>query len=374
MPQASKLIRLWITMVSLLLLAACGTDAKRSADPTAFAQQQDVSGPSCPSCSWSLLGLPPSAAPSPRGYQTAVWTGASMLVFGGLDNSGPLGDEAHPTSPAASSWTPWQPPTSPRHAPSTPAVWTGTRMIVDGALGSSGALGDGAAAADDPVADIWTPCPPPTRPRHANSTARCGPAPTYDRPRRLRRLRLARGRRGVRPGGRQLDGRSPRLLRAATTARCGPARGAIALVFGGYGSSGLLVAGAAYNPVADTWTPSPRSTPPRPARARPRCGPARACSSSAASATPGISATAERTTRRPTPGPPCPLPMPRCRVTPIPRYGPEASCSSSAASGTPAPSAMARRTTRRPTPGPPWPASVLPRPATCTPRCGPAPA
>ena len=92
--------------------------------------------------------------PSPRFYETAVWTGSEMIVWGGLHietlNTGGRYD------PAIDAWTPtgttdgvpW-----PRY--NHTAVWTGTEMIVWG--GGEVNSGSSTGGRYDPVMDRWLP-------------------------------------------------------------------------------------------------------------------------------------------------------------------------------------------------------------------------
>ena len=89
-------------------------------------------------------------APSERGGHAAVWTGHSMVVWGG--NGDPLGGRY---DPATDTWT----ATSTIGAPPAPvghaAVWTGSEMVVWGGHNQSGYEDTGGRY--DPVADTWMP-------------------------------------------------------------------------------------------------------------------------------------------------------------------------------------------------------------------------
>ncbi len=93
--------------------------------------------------------LSPLNAPSARATHTAVWTGDTMIVWGGFGNTNTGGRYR----PATDSWT----PTS--SAPKTPAgraehtgVWTGSELIIWG-----GSPGGDTGARYDPLLDAWTP-------------------------------------------------------------------------------------------------------------------------------------------------------------------------------------------------------------------------
>jgi hypothetical protein len=102
-----------------------------------------------------------AGAPSPRYLQSAVWTGTRMIIWGGnsIDvvggaNSGGLYD------PAADAWTPTSTATAPQGREEHSAVWTGTRMIVWGGFAAPDSpetaypLDTGGLY--DPVANSWT--------------------------------------------------------------------------------------------------------------------------------------------------------------------------------------------------------------------------
>jgi len=103
---------------------------------------------------WSALSA--TGAPSARANHTAVWSGTEMIVWGGHDSAfAPLKDGAA-YNPATDTWRSLA--TAPtglaereRHA----AVWTGTTMIVWGGFGTgSNEYYDGAVY--DPAGDSWT--------------------------------------------------------------------------------------------------------------------------------------------------------------------------------------------------------------------------
>jgi N-acetylneuraminic acid mutarotase len=91
-------------------------------------------------------------APDPRGYHTAVWTGSEMIVWGGLDFSGPK-SSGGAYDPATDTWRTLSSTGVPAARFGHTAVWTGTEMIVWGGSDSQGALGTGGAY--DPTTDRW---------------------------------------------------------------------------------------------------------------------------------------------------------------------------------------------------------------------------
>ncbi|HYS05151.1 MAG TPA: MopE-related protein [Candidatus Dormibacteraeota bacterium] len=106
---------------------------------------------------WSPTSL--TNAPSPRTYNTAVWTGSRMVVWGGW--SGSYISSGGRYDPIADTWT----PTSLLQAPTiasaggavATAVWTGARMIVWGNSPAGGYPPAGAGGLYDPAADTWSP-------------------------------------------------------------------------------------------------------------------------------------------------------------------------------------------------------------------------
>jgi hypothetical protein len=91
--------------------------------------------------------------PSARSNHTAVWTGNSMIVWGGF-NGAPLGTGAR-YRPGTNSW---QTTSTAGSAPAArydhSAVWTGSRMIVWGGI-TSQSIDTGALY--DPLTDTWSP-------------------------------------------------------------------------------------------------------------------------------------------------------------------------------------------------------------------------
>ncbi len=94
-------------------------------------------------------------APVARRGHTAVWTGAEMIVWGGVGTAGFLNTGAR-YNPAMNAWTAMTTMGAPSARSAHTAVWTGTRMIVWGGWisGSGGDAGDGAAY--NPATNTWT--------------------------------------------------------------------------------------------------------------------------------------------------------------------------------------------------------------------------
>ena len=104
--------------------------------------------------------LPQDGAPRPRSHHTAVWTGSEMIIWGGDDGQQRVGDGAR-YDPASRTWRPLPLDGAPSPRADHTAVWTGSEMIVWGGSGcgedGSRACGDGARY--DPLSDRWTPLP-----------------------------------------------------------------------------------------------------------------------------------------------------------------------------------------------------------------------
>lgn len=97
---------------------------------------------------WGSLAV--EAAPVARTEHVAVWTGTKMFVFGGCgtDSCAVLfGDGGLWTpSPTGGAWSPVAEAAALSPRKSTTAVWTGDSVIVWGGTGAQGFLGDGAIA------------------------------------------------------------------------------------------------------------------------------------------------------------------------------------------------------------------------------------
>lgn len=100
--------------------------------------------------------------PAARCAHTAVWTGAWMIVWGGVGGVSPNSisyNDGEAYMPMTDSWILLQAATDPSVPPSAryrhTAVWTGTEMIVWGGQGALGLDQDGARY--NPANDMWTP-------------------------------------------------------------------------------------------------------------------------------------------------------------------------------------------------------------------------
>ncbi len=112
----------------------------------------------------SWTSLPSEGAPIPRTYHTAVWTGSSMIVWGGirrrLSNSSTISDflaDGAEFDPTNNIWTTISTLGAPSPRISHTAIWTSAGMIVWGGnhLCCRNILGDGAIY--NPTSGNWTP-------------------------------------------------------------------------------------------------------------------------------------------------------------------------------------------------------------------------
>ena len=86
--------------------------------------------------SWNAPG--DTDAPTERGYQSAVWTGTEMIIWGGSDGSGSYLNTGGRYNPVTRVWTPTSTVNAPAARFKQRAVWTGTEMIVWGGNAGGG--------------------------------------------------------------------------------------------------------------------------------------------------------------------------------------------------------------------------------------------
>jgi N-acetylneuraminic acid mutarotase len=102
----------------------------------------------------SMLGVPPG-----RTGQTPVWTGSSMIVWGGSRVEGPefttrYLDTGARYDPVTDAWTPTSLIGTPRARYEHSAIWTGNVMVIWGGTDANTDFGTGGRY--DPVTDDWT--------------------------------------------------------------------------------------------------------------------------------------------------------------------------------------------------------------------------
>ena len=126
---------------------ACTADA---CDPVSGAVTHD---PIATCIAWEPL--PTAGAPSARFDHTAVWTGSSMIVWGGaIPGVEKVTATGGRYDPASGTWTPTSTAGAPSARRSHHAVWTGSRMLVWGGAGAQDFSSGGGLY--DPVTDTWT--------------------------------------------------------------------------------------------------------------------------------------------------------------------------------------------------------------------------
>ena len=94
----------------------------------------------------SLVGAPSARAP----WNVAVWTGSEMIIWGGDDQS-----TGGRYNPATDTWQATSTVSAPSPRIGYSTVWTGTEMIVWGGNNQDPTFNDGARY--DPVTDTWNP-------------------------------------------------------------------------------------------------------------------------------------------------------------------------------------------------------------------------
>jgi len=210
-----------------------------------------------------------SGAPYPRGLHTAVWTGTSMIIWGGngYQYSGGRYD------PSSDSWTPTSQYATPTGRSRHSAVWTGSRMVIWG--GDSYRIADdcdyegggggicfepvNTGGVYDPATDTWTP------------TATDGAPHARNQPNAVwtGSLMVVLGNSYDGTGGRYDP--TTDTWTATSTAGAPAGRefasvawtGSLMIVWGGYDHSlpvppltAYANTGARYDPISDSWTPT----------------------------------------------------------------------------------------------------------------------
>lgn len=89
------------------------------------------------------LTLTAANQPSNRTLHTAVWTGSSLIVFGG-EVSGIRSAQGGDYTPSGNTWQPLPAANAPSARANHTAVWTGTKMIVWGGVANGGETSTGA--------------------------------------------------------------------------------------------------------------------------------------------------------------------------------------------------------------------------------------
>ena len=109
---------------------------------------------------WTYLGNTLPNTPGPRSFHTAVWTGKTMIIWGGA-GCGSAGEFADGGlfNPDSNTWTALAStlPNTPAARHSHSSVWTGNEMIIWGGTNATTAFADGARY--QPGQNTWTSIP-----------------------------------------------------------------------------------------------------------------------------------------------------------------------------------------------------------------------
>lgn len=105
---------------------------------------------------WTAL---PTTAPEAHCRHTAVWTGAEMIIWGGLGADGNPVQAGARFDPVTGQWQGISGSGAPAAGDGRTALWTGSSMI---------AWGSGGGAGYDPLLDFWTPLPTGNQPQPSN--------------------------------------------------------------------------------------------------------------------------------------------------------------------------------------------------------------
>lgn len=208
---------------------------------------------------WVLVD--PGFAPAARSEHIAVWDGSTMIVWGGVDESGVRGDGAR-YHVGSDTWIPLPLVGAPSARTEHAAVWTGGTLLIWGGQGTSGAVNDGASF--DPGTDAWSALPV------SGLEPRWGHTMVWSGDEAIVWGGETTG--GVAANGARFD---PSTLDwgsvsgvgapSARTLHSAVWDGSLMLVWGGAGG-GSLSTGASYDPDADTWVPISTTDAPSPRR------------------------------------------------------------------------------------------------------------
>ncbi|HEY5909171.1 MAG TPA: hypothetical protein VJA21_01055 [Verrucomicrobiae bacterium] len=121
---------------------------------------------------WSSLST--VSAPTARFGHTAVWTGARMVVWGGIRDFNYAEDTGGRYDPSANAWSSVSMNGAPTARRNPSSVWTGSRMLVWGGMDANGVF-PGTGGRYEPVNNTWTnlsALPAPSEPwARRNATA-----------------------------------------------------------------------------------------------------------------------------------------------------------------------------------------------------------
>ena len=205
--------------------------------------------------SWSPIST--LGAPEERHLASAVWTGEEMIVWGGITKTGSVYlNTGGRYNPATDSWNPISAVNAPDGRTDHVAVWTGSSMIVwGGGIRNYPVYKTGGRY--DPLTDSWTPTSLAGAPNQSQApvAAWCGgrfvvwggtgwTAGVYDA---------------------QTDSWLQMAMENSPPGRFGTAgvcAGDKFIVWGGADADQIVSSGGRYDPIANTWTPTSLGTAP----------------------------------------------------------------------------------------------------------------
>ena len=236
----------WLTRAENRFSNVIGAPSGSYALPT-------ILGGGCTDNTWTATAAPPEA----RQFQTAVWTGSEMIMWGGQSNGGLL-DTGGRYDPATDSWTFTNSSGAPTARSGHTAVWTGNEMIVWGGADQNGPFPVNTGGKYDPGTDSWTPTSTANAPE-----GRSGHTAVWTETQMI----VWGGNNlfnDLNTGGRY-DPDSDSWTATSTTNAPDPRQshtavlaGSVMIVWGGFDDFNFvdLNTGGRYNPNTDTWTPT----------------------------------------------------------------------------------------------------------------------
>ncbi|HJQ70774.1 MAG TPA: PxKF domain-containing protein [Blastocatellia bacterium] len=216
--------------------------------------------------SWTPTSL--TNAPSARFANTAVWTGTEMIVWGGVDNSSAL-DTGARYNPTTNSWTATSLTNAPLARAIHTAVWTGSEMIIWGGIDIGGSSSANTGARYNPTSDSWTATSTTDAP-----SVRAGHTAVWTGSKMIIWGGLTTFGLGSVAGGGlydpTADSWTATSLTDEPTARTGHTAvwtGSEMIIWGGFdlvSGSSPVDTGARYNPTSDSWTATSTTNAPSP--------------------------------------------------------------------------------------------------------------
>jgi N-acetylneuraminic acid mutarotase len=227
--------------------AIAGTDA---IPLPALAVRSSLACP--PADTWNNGNL--DDVPDARYLHTAVWTGAEMIVWGGIGGASLSTGGRY--DPVTDTWTATATVGAPQPRNSHTAVWAGDRMIVWGGFSELLSLNLSTGASYDPATNTWTPISTVAAP-----TARRDHGAVWTGTEMILWGGQDDSWQHLGTGGRYrpaTDTWTPVTTNGAPEPREEMAvawTGAAMVVWGGINGSTILASGSRYDPASDTWSP-----------------------------------------------------------------------------------------------------------------------